>query len=194
MLSKEKLAHLYISQKKSMQEIADIFHCSLHKVAYWKNKHGIESRSRSEATYIKRNPGGDPFSFRLPRTISEAKLFGIGLGIYWGEGTKANKNSIRLGNTDPKLIHKFMKFLIVFFNIEKNDLRFGLQIFSDISPEKALDFWCKTLTIQKSQFSRPIVTRSGSLGTYRKKSEYGVVTIMYHNKKMRDLLIKQLPR
>ncbi len=98
-----------------------------------------------------------------------------------------------LGNTDPKLIKKFIEFLIKFFSIKKNDLKFGLQIFSDIDTGVAMDFWIKMLKIKKYQIGKPVITKSGSIGTYKKKSEYGVMTVMYHNTKMRDLLIDILP-
>ncbi len=128
MIFKKKLEEFYLNKKKSMQEIANELGCSLHKVKYWMEKYGIKIRSHSDATYIKRNPFGDPFKFKTPQTFKEAELFGLGLGLYWGEGTKANKDSIRLGNTDPELIRKFIDFLISFFEIDKNDLRFGIQI------------------------------------------------------------------
>ena len=182
-----------MNKKMSMQEIADRLGCSLHKVKYWMEKHEIKIRSRSDATYIKRNPDGDPFKLVMPKNFEEAKLFGLGLGLYWGEGTKANKNSIRLGNTDPGVIINFMKFLIKFFSIKKEDLKFGLQIFSDVNPQVALDFWIEKLKVNNSQFNRPIITKSGSVGTYHKKNLYGVLTVMYHNKKSRDALINLLP-
>lgn len=193
MLEKAKLHNLYIKKGKSMQDIADFFKCSLHKVKYWMDRHNIRTRSISDAVYLKHNPGGDPFNFVLPRNSEEAKLFGLGLGLYWGEGTKANMDSVRLGNTDPQLIKKFMDFLIKFFKIKKNDLRFGLQIFTDIDVGEAMDFWIKNLRINKSQFFKPTITKSGSIGTYRKKSQYGVLTVMYLNKKLRNLLIDLLP-
>jgi len=193
MLEKDKIFGLYHKKGKSMQEIADILGCSLHKVAYWMEKHEIKSRSRSDATYLKRNPDGDPFKLIPPKNLKDSELFGLGLGLYWGEGTKASKDSIRLGNTDPFLIKKFMDFLIRFFSIEKNDMHFGLQIFTDINSSKAMDFWIKKLKIKRSQFNKPIVTKSGSIGTYRKRSEFGVLTVMYHNKKLRNLLVSMLP-
>ncbi len=190
-LAEKILRELYVD--KSMQEMADLLHCSLHKIAYWMGKYNIPIRSRSETMYKKHNPGGDPFVFVAPKNLEEAKLFGLGLGLYWGEGTKANLNSIRLGNTDPKLIKKFSEFLVKFFGIDKNDLRFGLQIFSDLDANAALDFWLAALKIRKAQVGKVIVTKSGSLGTYRKKSPYGVMTVMYHNVKLRKLLGAMLP-
>ena len=187
------LKKLYLKEKKSVFEIAGLLKCSESKVNYWIRKYKIPKRSISDAIYIKHNPKGDPFRVNMPKNLEETKLFGLGLGLYWGEGNKANKNSIRLGNTDPKLIKNFIEFLIKFFSIKKSDLKFGLQIFSDIDVEVALDFWVKMLKIKKDQIGKPIITKSGSIGTYRKKSEYGVMTVMYHNKKMRNLLIDMLP-
>jgi hypothetical protein len=189
MFSKQQLEKLYVKKGLSMQSIATQFGCSLHKVQYWMGKHAIPSRSIGEAIYQKHNPKGDPFLFSRPITVDEHKLFGIGLGLYWGEGTKSNTTSVRLGNSDPALLCTFMEFLSRFYGVKKSDYRFGLQIFSDIAPEKALDFWRKSLKVREQQFHPTIVvTRSGSLGTYRKKSQYGVVTVLYHNKKLRDLL------
>ncbi|MDP1760186.1 MAG: hypothetical protein Q8L01_01890 [Candidatus Woesebacteria bacterium] len=193
MIRKELLEKLYFSEKRSMQEIADLLGFSLHKVAYWVEKHKIKSRSRSEAIYIKHNPKGDPFSFKPPETKEEAILFGMGLGLYWGEGTKASKSSVRLGNTDPKLLLKFIEFLERFYSIKRKDMKFGLQVFSDMKPRKSLDFWAKSLKINSAQFNKIIVTKSGSLGTYRKKTEYGVLTVMFHNTKLRNLIVATLP-
>ena len=80
-----------------MQDIADIFRCSPNKVSYWMKKYNISRRTRSEATYIKRNPDGDPFQFKVPQTLEDRELFGLGIGLYWGEGTKASLSSVRLG-------------------------------------------------------------------------------------------------
>src|SRR3989344_800394 len=104
MLDRSVLFNLYFNKGKSMQDIADILGCSLHKVSYWMGKHVLLTRSKSDAMYLKHNPDGDPFLLRLPKTIAEAKLFGLGIGLYWGEGTKASLSSVRLGNTDPALI------------------------------------------------------------------------------------------
>ncbi|MSR67202.1 hypothetical protein EXS65_00010 [Candidatus Peribacteria bacterium] len=191
-IDEQLLRRLYIEKEQSMKQIADRCHCSLHKVEYWMNNYGIPRRSISDGVYRRYHPNGDPFVFDPPRTFADWKLFGMGIGLYWGEGTKANKYSVRLGNTDPELLRTFLEFLVRFFRIKKVDCRFGLQVFTDMEPTKVLDFWSKKLKIPKRQFYKLTVTRSGSLGTYRKKSQYGVVTIYYHNRKLRDLLVSFL--
>lgn len=184
---------LYVDKSKSVAEIARIFKCSENKINYWLNKHGVKKRSISDAIYLKHNPKGDPFKLSLPKNLEEAKLFGMGLGLYWGEGTKANKVCVRLGNSDAKLLKIFIEFLIKFFHIKKKDLRFHLHIFTDIDLNEAYNYWIKELRVKKEQFYKPIITKTGKLGTYRKKSKYGVLTVYYSNKKLRDLLINSLP-
>ena len=86
-LKKQKLKDLY-ERGFSMKEIADNIDCSSQKVAYWMNKFNIPRRTRSNATYVKRNPNGDPFKIINPQNLKDAELKGYGLGLYWGEGTK----------------------------------------------------------------------------------------------------------
>jgi len=192
LLSKKILQKQYLNQKKSVAEISKRHHCSQNKINYWLEKYGIKKRSISEAIYIKNNPHGDPFSLAFPKNIEEAKLFGMGLGLYWGEGNKLNKNTIRLGNSDPALMKVFIKFLIKFFNIKKNDLKFHLHVFSDISTREVMTYWMKELNINKKQFYKPTITITGKLGTYKNKSKYGVLTVYYSNIKMRNILVNLL--
>ncbi|MBC7746370.1 hypothetical protein H7Y40_00095 [Pedobacter sp.] len=188
------LKKLYNDDLLSMSQIARQFNCSDSKIVYWMKKYGIERRSISTAVYQRHNPEGDPFKIPSIKTMEQAELFGIGLGLYWGEGTKANLDSVRLGNTDPKLLKTFIRFLTEIYGVPKEKLRFGLQIFTDIDSEEALRYWIDELGVEASQFYRITVTISGSIGTYRNKSQYGVVTVYCNNKKLRDILVGLLPR
>lgn len=189
----EQLKNKYLAERKSVSEIAQEFGCSENGINYWIHKFGIKKRSISEAIYIKHNPKGDPFKFIFPRNINEAKLFGLGLGLYWGEGTKANKNSVRIGNSDPLLLKRFIEFLVKFFCIKRDDLKFHLHTFSDIDLTEAQEYWMKQLDIKKEQFYKPLVTQSGKIGNCRKKSKYGVLTLYYGNTKLKNILINLLP-
>lgn len=153
------------------------------------NKFHIARRSISDAVYQRNNPNGDPFVVSYPQTIEEGILYGMGIGLYWGEGTKASKNSIRLGNTDPVLIVRFIQFLEKFFGVNRNDMRFGLQIFTDLDTEQVLRFWIGALKIKRSQLMKPVITLSNRKGSYKKKSQNGVLTVYYHNKHLRDTIV-----
>ena len=194
MITKQTLEDLYIANQLSVSTIAKQLSCSQGSVNYWLAKHGIEKRSISDAIYIKHNPLGDPFTIPSINTIDKARLYGLGIGLYWGEGTKANKHSVRLGNSDPELLRVFIRFLVELYGVKKEDMRFGLQLFSDIDKDEALGFWCQKLGVSQKQFYKPYVSISGSLGTYRAKSTYGVVTLYYHNKRLRDTIASALPK
>ncbi|MDP3948767.1 MAG: hypothetical protein Q8Q17_02355 [bacterium] len=191
-----ELKKLYVDKKKSSRQIAEIFGCSGHKVNYWLAKHNIVKRSLSEAIYVSCNPDGNPFNVKEVKTLSDAKLLGLGLGLYWGEGNKKNKNAIRLGNTDPKLIKNFIRFLIVILGIDKSRLKFGLQIFSDMPKNKSLGFWIDELRefdISPKQFFKIIVTPHRGVGNYKEKSKTGVLTVYFGNVKLKKLLDSMLP-
>lgn len=193
-ISKSVLLKLYRDEQKSAAEVAQRLGCSVNKVHYWIARRGIKIRTRSDASYVKHNPNGDPFRFSAPHTIDEAILFGLGLGLYWGEGNKRNKTAVRLGNTDPHLVKAFLKFLQKLYGVEKRKIRFGLQIFSDMRPATALAKWSKLLGFPKSHFGKVIVTPARSVGTYREKTQHGVLTVYVSNTKLRNLLISQIEK
>ena len=195
-MSKGKLEKLYLKDGFSVSQIADKFSVSEHKINYWLSKYSIEKRTISEAMYLKLNPNGDPFCYQAPRSRAEWVLFGLGIGLFWGEGNKRNKSSIRLGNTDPRLIRTFLIFLDKIFRVNRAKLRFGLQVFSDISPEVARKYWMEKLNIPLSQFHKVIVTPTRNIGTYKYKSKYGVLTVHFANTKLKkaiDKLIENFP-
>lgn len=193
-MDKKLLEHWYIRDRKSVHDIARILRCSDGKINYWLEKHSIPKRSISDAIYTKHNPHGDPFSSRTIQANSDTFLFGLGLGLYWGEGTKKNLTTVRLGNTDPYLIRTFLIFLRKIYHIDDSKLRFALQIFTDMDQKKEEKFWREFLNIDAKRFYKTINTRSGSIGTYRTKSKHGVLTLYFGNKKLRDILISEIEK
>lgn len=189
MIEESFLVDKYVIKKMSVREIATILDCSENKVNYWLQKFQIKKRTISEAVYQKNNPDGDPFQNKDFSSKADWFLYGLGLGLYWGEGTKANKNSVRLGNTDPDLILSFLKFLEEIYKIDKNKLKFGLQIFSDCPQDKALKYWTSKLRVPASAFYKVVVTQSGKIGNYRHKNQYGVLTVYFSNTKLRDMIV-----
>jgi hypothetical protein len=144
MIEKKTLTQYYLEDKLSMKEISVRLNCSTNKVVYWMNFYDVKRRSIGDAIYIKHNPSGDPFTLKPIRSKADAYLLGMGLGLYWGEGTKTDKHSIRLGNTDPELVNTFIRFLTDIFGVKRSDMRFGLQIFTDINPDVALLYWLES--------------------------------------------------
>ncbi|HDZ85707.1 MAG TPA: hypothetical protein ENH35_04140 [Candidatus Moranbacteria bacterium] len=193
-INKTILKKYYLKENKSVSEIAKILNKSETGINYWFKKYGIRKRSISEAVYLKNNPKGDPFQVRIPNSMYLSELKGYGLGLYWGEGNKKNRNSIKLANTDPGLIKKFIEFLIKILGFNEDRLKFSLQVFSDIDSEEARKYWIKELKIKSSQLAGKItVTKSGKIGNYRNKSKNGVLTVYCNNTKLRNILINMMP-
>lgn len=184
---------MYEDRGLSMKQISTELNLSVSTVNYWMNKHNISKRSRKEAGYLLYNPDGDPFTIRKVNTKELAELYGLGMGLYWGEGTKADKNSVRLGNSDAHLMNKFIEFLEIIYQIDRKRLKFSIQVFTDIDVQEAEEYWQKVLRIPKEQFTKTTVSKSVSKGSYRKRSRYGVVTLYFANTKLRNLLVDALP-
>ena len=178
----------------SMFEIAAKLECSLHKIVYWMNKYGLHRRSLSEAMYTKLNPNGDPFKIKKIINQDEKFLYGLGLGIYWGEGDRRSKNAIRVANTDPKLIKAFTKFLLTICQLEKRKLLYNLICFNDSNPEEVRNYWAKELRISKEKFGKIVQIPSQGKGTYRKKSRYGVCIAIVCNMKLKSWIMDEISK
>jgi hypothetical protein len=193
-LSKELLSNLYINKKQSTNQISKIFKCSNNKVNYWIKKYDIKKRTISDAIYELKNPLGDPFLIKQPKTLQQGILFGLGLGIYWGEGLKRGSGGVRLTNTDARMVKKFIDFLEEFCGIDRSKLRFSIQIFEDIIPKVAFNYWRSRLGVKKEQFYKTIISKVRGKGTYKYKSEYGVIILYFNNVKLKKIIIEMIEK
>ena len=191
---KEKIINLY-QKGLSMQEVADKMRWSAHKVSYWLEKCNIPRRSISNAVYLKWNPNGDPFKIKNNLNLKEERLKALGLGLFWGEGNKNNNHSVRLGNSDPRLIKSFREFLIKICGVKKNKLRYNLLLFNDANKEEAVNFWNRELGLGYSKIRSITSLKPRGKGTYKNKSMTGVLMIEFCNTKLKkeiDKMVKGL--
>jgi len=165
-----------------MTKIAEKLGCSVNKVVYWMDQHGIPRRGWDEASYVKHNPNGDPFKIKELETDEERDLFQLGLGLYIGEGTK-NKRDVRLANTDPQVIRTFLRFLREICQVDESKIFAWLNIFDDVNLEEAQEYWEQVTGLPRAQFYKPTV-RSSRGGSYQNKSRYGTVTVGISNAKL----------
>lgn len=190
-IPREELKTLYNSGL-SMVEIASKLSCSPHKIVYWMNKYGLRRRGLSDAMYKKLNPNGDPFKIKTSMNQDEKFLYGLGLGIYWGEGDKKSKNALRVANTDVELIKLFTKFLLNICQLEKHKLIYNLICFNDSDPKEVRNYWAKELRISKEKFGKIVQIPSQGKGTYKRKSKYGVCIIIVGNMKLKSWIMDEI--
>jgi hypothetical protein len=191
-LEGKNLKSLYDSGK-SMTEISSILKVSPNKVVYWMKKFNIKRRTHSQAAYIKQNPEGDPFKIKTNLSKNDIFLYGLGIGIYWGEGNKNPKiPSLRVANTDPHLIRIFLRFLEDIYGLNKNRFSYSIVSFNDADPEVARSYWAKELKIPPEKFGKITIIPKQGKGTYKKKSQFGVCTVQGNNSKLRRLVINKV--
>lgn len=187
----EEISMLYL-RGLSVSQIAAKLHCSAHKVTYWMHKIGMKSRSRSDAMYVRLNPDGDPFCIREIKTLEDAKLFGLGIGIYWGEGNKTSKHAVRVTNTDPQILLNFIHFLEVICGVRKQKISFSIVCFNDSDVAKVKNYWSKVFSVSGEKFGKIVQIPPQGKGTYKHKSINGVCTVSVHNIKLKKWIVETL--
>jgi len=178
----------------SMGQIAKELHYCPHTIVYWMRKHHIERRSRSDAAYIQANPKGNPFHITYPKTANEHFLYGLGLGIYWGEGTKATNFAVRVTNSDPGIIRTFRTFLHTICHVDTTRIRYSIVTFNDSSPNAAKSYWAKELEISPDKFGKIVQIPTQGKGTYKRKSLFGICTITVSNTKLKTWIMDELKK
>src|SRR3989344_8362211 len=188
-LSKKKLQQFY-GQGNSLSEIATLFDCSVHKVIYWMQRYAIARRSRSDAAYIKLNPNGDPFFIQKVKSLF---LYGLGLGIYWGEGTKVT-GLVRVTNSDPAMIKVFREFLIQICGVRDDKIHYSIVAFNDSHIPTVQSFWATYLKISPDKFGKIVQIPPQGKGSYKRKSQFGVCSISVGNIKLKHWIMQELEK
>ena len=114
------------------------------------------------------------------RLLGEENLFFLGIGLYWGEGTKSAASALAISNSDPRIIQITMRWFEECFKVEKD--RFQPRIFIHAMHRsreaELLRFWSKTLGLPKSQFSRTIFIDRKNKKVYENHDTYyGVLAL-----------------
>ncbi len=183
----DRIQRLY-SKGRSAKEIGETLGCSWRHVISCMQKNGISRRSRSEATYRKANPHGDPFQIKHRLSLVEERLKSLALGLYWGEGTRRNPFAVRISNTDPALLRVFIDFLRTICRVQPEKIRIELILHADVNPQEAISYWSCELGIPPSQFRRPTSLPSRGNGTYKRRVKWGTATVHVGNTHLRQIL------
>lgn len=178
----------------SANEIAAKSGISEHKVNYWLSKMKVKKRTISEAIYLRSNKGGDPFSIVTEPEVSDPLLYGLGVGIYVGEGEKVSKHNIRVANGDFRVILAFRRFLINLCRVNQNKIRHSLVCSSDLRVEVVEKYWLGKLKLKGKVFGKIVQVPSRGEGTYKRKLSYGVCTLTFSNVKLKSWMMEQIDK
>lgn len=115
--------------------------------------------------------------------LSKRELWLIGIALYWSEGHKEkDKGSlVRLGNSDPRLIKTFLKWLFGTWKIKKKNIIFRIYLHetSKNRLEEVKKYWSKNTGFSEKYFDK-ITWKKNKIKTNRKnigKDYYGLLDI-----------------
>ncbi len=123
--------------------------------------------------------------------ISKDSFFTAGLMLYLGEGDKRRYERINLVNTDPETIKFFIKWLIDFLKIKREEIKVQLYLHDDMDIRREEKFWREELKISNAQFYKTQVrkSRKGSY-SYKESSNHGTCGIYIMGvEKKRELMM-----
>ncbi|MBU4589533.1 MAG: hypothetical protein KKG01_01215 [Candidatus Omnitrophica bacterium] len=189
-MNKREPSYLYDVKKLSMVDIAKQLKTTQAKVYYWLKRYGIARRSRSESSYVKQNPNGDPFRIKKKLDNKERELLISGLMLYCAEGHRTNRHSVQLANLDHRILKVFVEFLRKICGIHKKKIGLYVQLYKQFNQNEARDYWSKVLRIPKPQIVVYPHTdkRSKMEGQV---SKFGIARIQVHNYKLKNWIDKE---
>lgn len=143
----------------------------------------------------KRNARLDKIYKEMSREIgsfSNRDLFIAGLFLYWGEGTKAARDTVAFTNTDPNMLKFFIKWMKN-FGIPEEKMRVKLHLYQDMDINEKIKFWSDELKIPKENFRKPYIKPSKySSLTYKNSFGQGTCSIVYGNAELHNKIIAGL--
>ena len=123
--------------------------------------------------------------------LSKNVFFVAGLMLYLGEGDKRRYERINLANTNPKIIKVFIKWMIEFLGIKKEEIRAQLHLHEGMDAEKEKKFWENELELSEIQFYKTQIRklRKGTY-SYKESSRHGTCGIYVMGvEKKRELMM-----
>jgi hypothetical protein len=114
-------------------------------------------------------------------TLKERRLFNVGLGIYWGEGNKANRSIVSVSNTDPLLMKIVVDFYRKILHIPNDKLRIGLFSYEDLDEDTLKKYWSALLKVPVKQF---IKTQTLKGSNTKRTSKYGICSLYFSSTEM----------
>jgi hypothetical protein len=92
--------------------------------------------------------------------ISKRELWLVGIALYWAEGSKEKDyrpgSQLMFGNSDPRMVKLFIKWLLVICKISKEDIIFEIYIHKNSinNVEKVRKYWSKVTGFSLDKINR----------------------------------------
>lgn len=200
MFDKKHKAHQLRREGKSIKDIATLLSVSRSTASVWcqeitltKAQHEKLLRKQIEAGHLGRMRGAEvnrkrkleniaaqeQIAQELVGKISERDRLMLGIGLYWGEGVKANGSATAIVNSDPAVV-LYARDWFEQLGVNREDFRPYIFI-SDAHKsreEELYIFWSEYLSIPRLQFHKVIFLKGRRKKVYENhNSYYGILTL-----------------
>jgi hypothetical protein len=121
--------------------------------------------------------------------LSEREILIAGLFLYWGEGSKAQRYTVSINNTDPSVMKFALYWMINSLKIPLTKIRVNLHLYSDMSIEDAIKYWSHQLKIPESSFLKPYIKKSTRTSIDQKGFGRGTCGLCIHNTVLQEHIL-----
>lgn len=191
----KRVKRLYVTDRRSMSEIARKLKVSIDAVVYFMRKHNLARRDARAANLVWFEHQKPTFKQRHRLDFKAQELQAIGVALYWAEGYKSDKSAmIDFANSDTRMIGIFLAFLRSSFKLKESKFRVLLYCHPNQDIRILVRHWSKITRIPTKQFTKPYIRPfNNQEKKTTRRMPYGLIHIRYHDKKLL-LAIKDLIR
>lgn len=127
-------------------------------------------------------------------TLSARDIFMLGIGLYFGEGSKAQEE-VRIVNSDPVVIKIMLRWFRDFCGVQSHHIRAAIHGYPDNDIDELMNFWSRKLDISREQFIKTSIdTRQNKSPQSKRKLPYGTVHVYVRGGGTLPLGVKSLHR
>lgn len=188
----QKVEQLYRSGL-SVRQVAEKMHLTHASINHAMRRYHLKRRTPIQTNRIQFYRSPLSFNPKKKLTPKENQLKTAGLMLYWGEGGKSIKSrhfSVDFANSNPDMVKLFIKFLRKIYQVNESRLRCLLYCYPSHNVKRLVDYWSNITKIPIGQFTKPYVRKDG--GNIRDKMEYGLIHIRYTDKRLLELILKEI--
>lgn len=141
-------------------------------------KYRADKRKREVCESVENDYKGYTFDTRIKELLLAM--------LYLGEGFKKTRSHIGLGNSNPKIVLLFVKFLRDIYKVDDSRFRCFLHLRMDQNSEIEKNYWSNQLSIPDIYFRKPQFDKRASTKTW--PWYHGVCTVYCYDAKIEKRL------
>ena len=108
-----------------------------------------------------------------------------GVMLYWAEGDKRSKNTVRISNSDPEVLKLFMRFLRDCFSVADEQMRVACHLFADhvVRQREIERFWLDVLRLPAACLTKSFVNTYSKYSQKKRRNmlPYGTTRVTVHS-------------